>query len=353
MLNTPSTGPVKKTPRTPADTACIVAVIENRAREVGLARLDLNSYEVTLSQFADNSTYINSISTLHAWDPVELIVCKAAERSALMLRVGEQLQGVTVTAIARKFFNEGRGVDLYRGACVTDHNSDTEQKYVCMAALSALHKYIEFSQNVFLYSDSLKVSFQHLDSILVLDWKTMQALELVVSQEGSPKESLAALLQCKTDAGRRLTRAALLQPCRDLPTLERRYEAVEELAKNQCLRSELLTCISSCSNTELITARLVQRNKDSTATMQAQVAVFQPMKQALKCALALHALLRAHSPQSQLLKAFHEALRDQRIGALLRELDEILADAVKSQSARLGTLNLVKPRVNALLDGEV
>lgn len=352
MLNTPSTGQVKRTPRTPADIACIVAIIENRAREVGLARLDLNSYEIKLSQFADNSTYINTISTLHAWDPVEIVVCKAAERSALMTRISEQLQGVTVTAIARKFFNEGRGVDLYRGACVTDHNSDTEQKYVCMAAFSALHKYIEYSQSVYLYSESLKVSFQHLDSVLVLDWKTMHALELVASYEGSHKESLAALFQCRTDAGRRLTRAALLQPCRDLPTLERRYEAIEELTDNQVLRSELLNVISGCSNTELITARLVQKSKDSASIMQAQVAVFQPMKQALKCAVALYNLMRVHAPKSQLLKAFLEALRDQRIAALLRELDEILSDPVKSQSVQLASLNLVKPRVNALLDGK-
>mmetsp|Transcript_1966 Transcript_1966/g.4387 ORF Transcript_1966/g.4387 Transcript_1966/m.4387 type:complete len:761 (+) Transcript_1966:23-2305(+) len=352
MLNTPSTGQVKKTPRTPADSACIIAIIENRAREVGLAKLELNSYEITLSQFADNSTYINTISTLHAWDPVEILVCRAAQSSALMVRIAEQLQGVTVTAIARKFFNEGRGVELYRGACVTDLNSDTEQKYVCMAALSALHKYIEYSQSIYLYSESLKVSFKHLDSILVLDWKTMQALEIVLSQEGSHKESLSSLFPCKTDAGRRLVRAALLQPCTDQPTLQRRYEALDELTENQCLRSELLTCISHFSNTELITARLVQKGKDSAKLMQAQVAIFQPMKQALKCAAALFNLLKVHSPKSSLLKAFQEALRDQRIPALLRELDDVLDDQAKSQSSHLATLNLIKPRVNALLDGK-
>ena len=71
--------------------SCVVALIENRSREVGLACMNLSSYEITISQFADNQTYINTLSTIYAWSPVEIIVTDACVNSALYTRIAAQI----------------------------------------------------------------------------------------------------------------------------------------------------------------------------------------------------------------------------------------------------------------------
>jgi DNA mismatch repair protein MSH4 len=49
----------------------------------------------------------------------------------------------------------------------------------------------------------------------------------------------------KTKCGARLLRASLLQPLRDIPTLNLRYDAVQELARDDELAFSLATCLAA------------------------------------------------------------------------------------------------------------
>lgn len=54
---------------------CIAAVIENRAKEVGLACLDLHSMKLTLCQFIEASrSYTGALIMLEQFEPTELVV---------------------------------------------------------------------------------------------------------------------------------------------------------------------------------------------------------------------------------------------------------------------------------------
>lgn len=56
----------RRTPITPGEAPCIVSLIENRAREVGLACINMKNFQIVITQFVDNQTYVNTISTLYA-----------------------------------------------------------------------------------------------------------------------------------------------------------------------------------------------------------------------------------------------------------------------------------------------
>ena len=61
---------------------CLAAVVENRAKEVGLACLDLHSMKLTLCQFIEASrSYTGALHLLEQLDPSELVVVASAHQA--------------------------------------------------------------------------------------------------------------------------------------------------------------------------------------------------------------------------------------------------------------------------------
>lgn len=357
MPNTPNTL-LKSSIRhsSTADSSCLIALIENRAREIGVASISLQSFEIKITQFADNPTYIHSITTLLSWDPLEIILCKTIENSPLTSHIQHHFSDVSVQFIGRKFFDEIKGAEIYRKACVRIHEIDYESKYVSMAALAALYKYIEFSQSIFLVMDSLKVSFIHPESLLRVDLNTLRNLEVIQSLTGDMKHSLCALFPCRTQPGSRLIRANLIQPLRDLSTILGRQQAIQELLDNSALRSELSILISQFPNTEIIIGKLVSIPKDkSTLNMKSHILNIHSLKSTLSLAISLSDLLQRYSPKSVLLRTMIENLEDMRISGLLNDIQKVVNETVsinnKSNLPRTVSLFLVKPGCSGLLDG--
>lgn len=341
---------------TAQDSTSLVALIENRAREIGMASISLQSFEIKITQFADNPTYIHTITTLLSWDPLEIILCKTIESSPLTSHIAHHFGDVSVQYLGRKFFDEIKGAEIYRKACVRVHEIDYESKYVSMAALAALYKFIEFSQSIFLVTDTLKVSFIHPESLLRVDLNTLRNLEVIQSLDGDMKKSVAGLFTCRTQPGARLIRANLIQPLRDLSTILGRQQAIQELLDNSTLRSELSLLISSFPNTEIIIGKLVSIPKDrSTLNMKSHILNIYSLRSALSQAVALSELLERHSPQSVLLKAMIENLQDMRISGLLNDINRVVDDNLsinnKANLPRAVSLYLIKPGVSGLLDG--
>ena len=57
---------IKRTPISVQQSSSVVAVIENRARQVGLACMHFPGFQVSMTQFVDSSNYTYTVSTLYA-----------------------------------------------------------------------------------------------------------------------------------------------------------------------------------------------------------------------------------------------------------------------------------------------
>ncbi|CAG9322802.1 unnamed protein product [Blepharisma stoltei] len=345
----------RKTPITPGDAPCIVSLIENRAREVGLACINMKNFQIIITQFVDNQTYINTLSTLYAWDPIELIMCKTAQESALKSRISEQMKEITITLVPRKCFDETKGGEIYSHSASKINEVDIEIKYVSMAALSALIDYIESSQNIMIYRETLKVTFSHLDSLLVIDFSTAKSLELVVTLEGSTKESLAGLFECKTQPGLRMLRANLLQPSRDIGVINGRLDAVEEIIRSTPLRIEIKNILALIPNTELVTSRLVQKpQQTSSQYMKAQAGNIIIIRQILMQSKVLLDTLMKHAVQASIFRGIIDNLYDSRIEDLLNDIDQIMdPDIAALKNPKINKahcISLVRDGIDSLLD---
>lgn len=89
----------------------VIAIIENRAKEVGLAALDLRSASLHLSEYIEtSSSYQNTRTLLHFYDPIVIIIPpnKLASNST-----------AAVTELVDRFYGSVKKVVLARG-CFDD-----------------------------------------------------------------------------------------------------------------------------------------------------------------------------------------------------------------------------------------
>lgn len=347
-MNTPK----QKTPRSINITTCIASVIENRAREIGLACIFFPSFAVSLTQFVDNTTYLFTISSLYTWDPVEIVMSKTAEKSPLSKRIKEQLLNIPLSCIARKQFDEIKGSGIYSSCVNSIHDIEVESKYVSMAALAGLISHIEHMQNIKIYIENLSINFSYLDSLFLVDYFTARALELVAPINGNSKKSVSGYFHCRTAEGGRLLRSSLLQPFRDLHTIQKRHEAIAALLKPSGLKLELKTCLENFPNTEIVTGRLLQTPSHSQAYVKNQVITALLMRNALYQAQTLKNVLLKYSPESELILSLIECLDDRRADSLLNDLSGFIDPgiAVKKKISNSECLYAIKPGLDSMLD---
>lgn len=282
-------------------------------------------------------------------------MCKTAKQSALQTRICEQMKDITLTFINRKCFDEIKGGEIYGQSASRINEVDIEVKYVSMASLSALIDYVESSQNIMVYRESLKVTFSHLESMLVIDYSTAKSLELVTSLEGSSKDCLAGLFECRTQPGIRMLRANLLQPSRDKKIINERLDSVDELLQSNPLRVEIKNILQLVPNTELVTSRLIQKpEQTSNQYMKSQASNIISIRQLLVQSKVLLDTMMKHGPQSHLLKSVIDDLYDRRIDDLLNDIDQIVdPDIHELKNPKINKthiIGLVKEGINSLLD---
>ena len=116
-------------------------------------------------------------------------------------------------------------------------------------------KYIELVIGYHFINNSLRIKYEASQGSMMVDLSTMNSLELIQNlQNAKSKDCLYGLLnQTLTPMGARILKSNVLQPSVDTDTLDRRYDAVEELAT----REDLFFAVRQGTRSELL-KRLVE-----------------------------------------------------------------------------------------------
>ncbi|KAG6792138.1 hypothetical protein POTOM_001281 [Populus tomentosa] len=197
-------------------SSIVIGLIENRAKEVGMAAFDLRSASLHLSQYIEtSSSYQNTKTLLQFYDPVVVIVPPNKFAPDGMLGVSDLVDrfyaSVKKVVMARCCFDDTKGAVLIKNLAATEPSAlglDTyyKQYYLCLAAAAATIKWIEAEKGVIVTNHSLLVTFN------------------------------GSFDHMSIDATRtRLLRANLLQPLKDIKTINTRLDCLDELMSNEQL----------------------------------------------------------------------------------------------------------------------
>ncbi|KAG6477285.1 hypothetical protein ZIOFF_066538 [Zingiber officinale] len=179
----------------------VLGLIENRAKEVGVAAFDLRSASLHLSQYIETScSYQNTNTLLHFYDPMVIIVPPT------------KLAADGMVTLPRCCFDDTKGAVLVKSLAAKEPSalglgSYHKQYYLCLAAAAATIKWIEAEQGVIVVNHSLLVTFNGSFDHLNIDATSVQNLEIIDSlhseswSTGNKKRSLFQLLKTTKTIG--------------------------------------------------------------------------------------------------------------------------------------------------------
>lgn len=335
----------------PGLDAAVVALIESRSREVGLAGVT-GSMEFELTQFSDTASYSRTISAVLAADPSAVLVSRSA-RGTQLVQLLEQALGSRLTFLERRHFDEAEGQNLLEEAIVVGlQQADFASKFAAAASFTALWRYIESSSDVRLVTSSCRVTFRVARDVCMIDSSTARLLELVTTSKSCAK-SVLSLFKTTTSQGTQLLRQAILQPCAKLSEIQKRHSAVEALLEGELLE-RVQQLLPGVGDLDLLVARLTTEPRQRGMPWY-KVAV----RTALRLRQALSALphladalrIQADGRPSQILELC-DVLSHPSFNEQLQELDRVLDNTPpgRGSMAHAAVMYAVKPNVNALLD---
>ncbi|KAL3829897.1 hypothetical protein ACJIZ3_018699 [Penstemon smallii] len=216
----------------------VVGLIENRAKEVGVAAFDLRSASLHLSQYIEtSSSYQNTKTLLNFYDPMVVIVTPTKSAPDGMVGVSELVDrffsSTTKVIISRGCFDDTKGAVLVKNLAAKEPSAlglDTyyKQYYLCLAAAAATIKCI-----IDMYSDGSVQNLEIIEPMHSSLWGTNNKKKSLFHMLKTTQTAggLIDLVLCRT----RLLRANLLQPLKDIETINARLDCLDELMSNEQL----------------------------------------------------------------------------------------------------------------------
>ncbi|EFN83847.1 MutS protein-like protein 4 [Harpegnathos saltator] len=245
-----------------ADSSVVIALTAGRGdakNEVGLAAIDLRYPYLILCQISDCQTYVNTLTKIHVFDPIEILMpetmCQRRGCSSKLYRLmKEKFNALKITPILRMHFSESAGMERVRTLCAREYSTVeliVKQKYYALAAAAALLKYVEYAQHMVYAPKSVRIEFQGSPNTTMIDIESARSLELVVSQSKHSAVSLLGTMdRCLTSMGRRLLRVSILQPPCDERSIVDRQSCVAELVDNRSLCASLQPVVQRLFGTD-------------------------------------------------------------------------------------------------------
>ncbi len=321
----------------------LVAVVGHSGR-VGIAAVDVSTGEFIATEVSGNITDDSVTTELARLNPAEILVPKTMVRDEAARQVLERT-GARLTVRGDLDFlaaeAEARVKEQFRVATVEGFG--LADKPVALGAAGAVLAYLqEVHRANAVTLDNIRT--YSLDAHMVVDATTQRNLELVRNaRDGTTRGTLLSVLsRTVTPMGKRRLRQWILQPLMDTAEIERRLDAVEELARSAMTRRELMDSLRGLGDLERITGRVVFGTGGARDLVALRVAL--ERLPAIRTALAscttdlLRAQLDSIDPLEELCSTLRRAIVDDppvtvREGGMIRDgFDEEL-DRLRSSIA--------------------
>ncbi|KAK3083385.1 hypothetical protein FSP39_021201 [Pinctada imbricata] len=311
--------------------------------EIGLASIDLKNPTLILSQFSDTQIYVKTITKLLLLKPVEIIMpntaCENGNMTKLMKLVTDEFQGISVSTVQRKYFNETSGIEYVKQLCVPEFNSvemEVATKYYCLAAAAALMKYVQFMQNAIYAPGSLRIIFTGSENTTLIDAASAKKLELLQNlRDPRSDHTLYGIINyTKTSGGARLLRANILQPPCDIETITMRQDVVAELTEKEDVFYNMQAILGRFLDIDHLLSQCIQIPKQETMkTAENKLTNIIYLKHTIEMIGAFRNALG--DCENSLFKAYYKSLEDPRFTLIQSKICSVIDEQAKYQKGGL------------------
>ena len=295
----------------------IVTLVENRKYEVGIASLSTDDYTVQIGQFCDDQAYSKTLALMTRYEPRIIVFPEwlpSEPNGTVLERIcRNEYASARIEHLPRKYWQDVKGMQHARHFSPRSELSaletDISSKYLCLSALAAIIDYAEYQAKMAFVKGTLRIRFSSVEGIMLLDPATVANLELLRNvRTGDTKTSLFGVLNhCKTGAGSRMLRAALIQPSTDMDTITARHDCVVELIAREDALVDLQKILPTLADCDRMLKLFIERQNisDSAARSEACISAVLQLKQVLHTVPCLAAALSENDqrpPKNELLQ---------------------------------------------------
>ena len=235
----------------------LVALIEDSGH-VGIAAVDVSTGEFLVTQIQgtlDAEIVLNEIGRL---SPSEILLSDETSKSNAR-KVLEQT-GIHITQRNSLDFSAKNAENLIKEQfkVATLDGYGISDKPVALGAAGAVLAYLRDVHKTGSVTLSGLRTYS-IESHMIIDSQTQKNLELIKNaRDGSSRGTLFSILsKTVTPMGKRKLKQWILQPLREIETINHRLDAVEELARDAIVRKEISNSLRDLGDLERLTSRIV------------------------------------------------------------------------------------------------
>ncbi len=236
----------------------LVALIEH-GDMIGIAAVDVSTGEFMATEFEGNYTSERTMNELGRLSPTEVLLPDSTSKNeSIMTKLKETGRHLTfrsdVDFSARSA--ERRLKEQFQVSTLDGYGMI--KKKVALGAAGAVMAYLQDVHKTNTVTITGMRAYT-VDAHMVVDSTTQRNLELVRNaRDGSTRGTLLSVLsKTLTPMGKRRLKQWMLQPLRERAAIERRLDAVEELARAALNRRSLADSLRNLGDLERITSRIV------------------------------------------------------------------------------------------------
>ncbi|ELP83491.1 DNA mismatch repair protein muts, putative, partial [Entamoeba invadens IP1] len=339
------------------DREVVMALCETKGKEIGVCWFECGTNNISLSQYLDTNTYVQTLILVNIKSPSQIIVSKTQEKSELTQLLLKENKKVTF--FPRSAFNENDGVTLSETLFMSGSSNiirkNLESHYLCAAAFNALVQKMEKTAFV-IQPGVINGKFVPLTNKVTIDVQTAQQLELITNNidektNGSLFEVMNSTI---TNVGRKELIDNLLQPPSDVETIRDRQNTIEYFLRNSEDYYKCLEHLKQLPDLDKIITAIIQLTKTDGLKQST-------LQSILKNFFNLYKLL-AYIPQFKdsiaglknaplIFGAMKIVLEDVAFGEMKESLDALINEsAAFSKQSRNNICFLVKQNISPYLD---
>ena len=235
----------------------LVALIEDNG-QVGIAAVDVSTGEFIVTEIKgtlDAEEVLNEIGRL---SPSEILLSESTSKSKARKVLDET--GIHITERNSLDFSTRNAETLIKEQfkVATLDGYGISDKPVALGATGAILTYLrEVHKTGTVTLSGLRV--YSIESHMIVDSQTQKNLELIRNaRDGSSRGTLFSILsKTVTPMGKRKIKQWILQPLRDVKSINKRLDSVEELARDAIVRKDISNSLRDLGDLERITSRIV------------------------------------------------------------------------------------------------
>lgn len=147
-----------------------------------------------------------------------------------------------IESVDKPLFNDKEGLKLLKDLCCEEYYTnisiEAKSKFHCLAAASALIKFILFNSDFRLHLNTIRAIYEGPDNTMKIDPISAKNLELVTNLYSNV--SLHSILdKTKTNSGSRLLRSNIIMPATDVKLINSRLDTIDDITQNHNILGNL------------------------------------------------------------------------------------------------------------------